>query len=91
MDETFRGDRQLGAVRGGQRLRVPARHGQPHVGALVDRAQHPADEGGVQERHVGGADEGHLGAVLESSQPGGYALHRALVFVRVVDDVDISG
>ena len=64
LDEPLCGGRERGAVGGGQRLRVPARHRQAHVGPLVHRAQHPPDEGGVQERHVGGADEGHVRAVL---------------------------
>ena len=69
LDEPLRDRRERRAVGGGQRLRVPPRHRQAHVGAFAHRAQHPPDEGGVQERHVGGADEGRVGAVRDRGQP----------------------
>jgi len=81
---------EAGPVGGGQRLRVAAGDGQPHVRALVHRAQHPADEGGMQERHVGGADEGRVGVVYESAEPGGQALHRALALARVVYHLHVT-
>jgi len=89
LDETFGRGGELGAVGGGQRLRVPAGHRQPHVGALVHRAQHPPDEGGMQERHVGGADEGHVRLVSEGGQAGGQALDRPLALPRVVHQLDV--
>ncbi len=90
-DEPLRCRGELGAIGGGQRLRVPARHRQAHVGALVHRAQHPPDEGGMQERHVGGADEGHVRTVHEGAQPGGQALDGSLALPRVVYHLDVRG
>ena len=73
-------------VRGRQRLRVSPGHRQRHVRLLplVEGAQHPPDEGRVQERQVGGADEGGVGASVERGEPGRDALHRPLAVPWVV-------
>jgi uncharacterized membrane protein len=73
-------------VRGGQRLRVAARDRQRHVRLfpLFEGAQHPPDEGRVQERHIGSADEGGVGASVKRGEPSRDPLHRALAVAGVV-------
>jgi hypothetical protein len=87
LDQAFGDFRERDPVRGGQRLRVPAGHRQGDVRAvpLVQDAQHPADEGRVQERHVGRADEGGFGLPAQRGEPGGDPLHRSLARARVLD------
>jgi len=78
----FVGGRGQGdAVGGGQRLHVPPGHRESDVGAVLGQhREHPADEGPVQERQVGGGDKRGLRGILERGQrgqPGGDALERA--------------
>ena len=86
LDQPLGGSRERDAVRGGQRLPVPAGDRQGHIRAFArfDSAQHPPDEGRVQERQVGGADERDLGSPAQRRQPGGDTLHRALALARVI-------
>jgi hypothetical protein len=85
-DQALGGFRERDAVRGGQRLPVPAgdRKGHIRAWALFHGAQHPPDESRVQERHVGRADEREVGSPAQRRQPGGDTLHRALTLARVV-------
>ena len=87
LDQSFGGLRERDAVRGCQGLPVAARYRQRDVRAfpLGQDAKHPPDEGRVQERHVGGADERGIGAPAERGEPGGDPLHRALALPGVVD------
>ena len=87
-DQVLCGRRQRCAVGGGQRLWVATRHRQPDVGPVLQRAQDPPDEGGMQERQVSSADEGDPGPVSDGRQPGSQPLQRAQPFARVVNDVD---
>ena len=68
------------------RLPMPAgsRQGDIRAIAFLQDTEHPPDEGRVQERHVGGADERDVGAPGQRGQPGGDALQRAFALVRIV-------
>ena len=87
-DQALGGFRERDAVRGGQRLPVAPGDRKGHIRALAlfHRAQHPPDEGRVQERHVGRADERDVGSPAQRGQPGGDTLHRALALARVIGD-----
>ncbi len=83
------------AVGGSQRLRVAAGDRQRDVRSRVVLyfydAEHSSDEGRVQERHVGGADEGGFRAPLEGGEPGRDPLDRTLALARVVDHLGALG
>ena len=88
LDEALGELGEADAVGGGQRLLVAAGHRQHDVRAVgwrAEDAEHPADEGRVQERQVGGGDERDVGPAGERGQAGGDPLERALALARVVD------
>ena len=86
LDQALGSCRERDAVGGGQRLLVPAGDWQGDIRAfaVLQDAEHPPDEGRVQERHVDGADERDVGAPGQRRQPGGDTLHRALALLRIV-------
>ena len=88
LDQALGSARERDAVRGGQRLLVPAGHRQGDIGvfAVFQGAEHPPDEGRVQERQVSRADERNVGAPGQRRQPGGDTLHRASALARIVGD-----
>ena len=73
------------AVGGGQRLRVAADVRERDVGVAVERAEHVADEGRVQERDVGRGHVRAVGAAVDGGEPGGQALQRPAPLALVLD------
>ena len=87
--QPLRGRGQRRAVGGGQWLRIPPCQWQSHSRAILHRAQDPPDEGGVQERQVGGADERDLGPPGDRGQPRGNPLQGTQALARVVHDLGL--
>ena len=90
LDEGGHHRRQARAVGGGQRLRVAAGDRQRHVDLRRQRTEHGADERRVQERQVGGADEGGVGPVDQGGQADRDPLQRAEALARVGRDLDLG-
>ena len=66
-------------------------HGQGHIGLLAhEGSEHGGDEGGMQQRNIGGGHVGSLRPPVKSAQPGRQALERPATLTGVLGHLDAA-